>query len=282
MRRFSLVRMCYLLFVGACFGLVAVPLVTHNWRRDPGIRITENREAASPPGWPRSWRNLASWPKLADAYLADHFGLRTAMVTTFNRYRYRLFGETPNEQTVFGLHGRLFFTSHNAIIPYSLISFICGLGVNDAMLDRVAADLDTFLQHAKSWVPESYLMVVPTSPALYFEDLPPWLQAQCPPANTMDRLLSRLPQEELRSRLFYPMPAMLAAKSRGAVIPLTNFHWRGLGAEVAATSFAEGRLGLPRRMAFSTLEQIEPSDMAHLIPGIPFSIHWSWIGCASS
>jgi hypothetical protein len=267
--RLGLIRLCHLLFIGACFGLLAVPLVTHNWRRDPGIVSTENREAASPPVWPRSWRALTVWPKQADAYLADHFGQRTAMVKAFNRIRYRLFGETPNEQTVFGLHGRLFFTSHSAASPYSLISFICGFGVDDAMLQRVAADLNTFLQQANSWVSESYLMVVPTSATLYFKDLPHWLQAQCPPANTMDRLLLRLPQGELRSRLLYPLSAMLAAKSQGEVIPLTNFHWMGLGAEVAAASFAEGRLGLPRRMAFPTREEIEPSDIAHFIPGIP-------------
>jgi hypothetical protein len=268
MQRIGVVRFCHLLFVGACFGLLAVPLLTHNWRRDPGIASTENRQAAPPPSWPRSWHDLTSWPTQADAYLADHFGNRTAMVTAFNRIRYRLFGETPSEQTVFGLHGRLFLTSHIAANPYSLIGFICGLGVDDAMLDRVAADLDDFLRQARSRAPESYLMVVPTAPVLYFEDLPPWVQAQCSPPNTMDRLLPRL-SSELRSYLFYPLPAMLVAKSRGEVIPLTNFHWRGLGAEVAAASFAEGRLGLPSRITLPTIEQTLPSDIAFFIPGIP-------------
>jgi hypothetical protein len=64
---------------------------------------------------------------------------------------------------------------------------------------------------------------------------------------------------------------MLAAKSRGEVIPLTNFHWRGLGAEVAAASFAEDRLGLPRRIALPTIQQRLPSDIAFFIPGIPTS-----------
>jgi hypothetical protein len=270
MQRIGVVRFCHLLFVGVCFGLLAVPLLTHNWRRDPGIAATENREAAPPPSWPRSWHDVAAWPTQADAYLADHFGNRTTMVAAFNHIRYRLFGETPSEQTVFGLHGRLFLTSHVAASPYSLIGFICGLGVDDAMLDGVATDLDDFLRQARSRAPESYLMVVPTAPALYFEDLPRWVQAQCPHANTMERLLPRLTRE-LRSRLIYPLPELLAAKSRGEVIPLTNFHWLGLGAEVAAKSFAEDRLGLPRRIVLPTINQTLPSDIAFLIPGIPTS-----------
>jgi hypothetical protein len=192
------------------------------------------------------------------------------MVTTFNRIRYRLFGETPSEQTVFGLHGRLFLTSHSAASPYSLIGLTCGLGVDDAMLDRLAAELDDFLRQARSWAPETYLMVVPTAPVLYFEELPLWVRAQCPSSKMMDRLMSHL-SGQLHSRLFYPLPAMLAAKSQGDVVPLTNFHWQGLGAEVAAASFAEGRLGLPRRIALPTIQQTLPSDIAFLVPGMPTS-----------
>ena len=273
MPRISFLRLCHLLYVGAFCGLLAVPLLTHDWRRDPGVWDTEKRAAAPAPARPHAWPEVLAWPKQADAYLADHFGQRTAMVTAFNRTRWRLFGETPTEQTVFGGHGRLFLTTHYVERPYELIGDICGIGVTDAMLDQGAAELDAFLQQALASSPASYLMVVPTAPTLYPRDLPPWLREQCPPANTpanapgntMDRLLPRL-TPLVRDRLLYPLPAMLAAAE--PAIPRTDFHWEGAGAGAAAASFAEA-LHLPRRIDLPTRAQTEPSDLAHIIPGIP-------------
>ena len=266
MPRRSVVRWSHLLFVAAFFGLLMAPGLAGHWWH--GVQIAENRTLAPPPQRPRSWQQLLAWPKQADDYLADHFGGRLDMVVAFNRARYRLFGETPGEQAVFGQHGRLFLTSHDAIHPYSLIGFICGVDVADKQLDAAAADLDVFFRQAKSWATESYLMSVPTAPALYGEDLAPWLQSQCS-ATTMDRLLPRLQHGDLANHLLYPRAAMAEAKSRGQVIPLTNFHWQGVGAEAAAVAFAEGRLGLSPRMTLPTRVEVEPSDIGQMIAGIP-------------
>jgi len=271
MKRLSPTRFAHLLYAGAVVLLLSVPMLTHHWRSDPGVRASENREAAPPPGLPRNWPEALAWTTEVDAYVADHFGRRTAMVRAFNRARFQLFGETPSPQTVPGRHGRIFFSSHSAATPYSLIRFICGAGVTDADLDRATADLGNFLDIARqaTATADVRLLVVPTAPTLYFDDLPSWLRDQCPPVNTMDRLLPRLPDGELRRRLFYPLPAMLAARARGEVIPLTNFHWEGLGAQTAAAAFAEEALGLPRRFTPPLRDVREPSDMAHMMPGIP-------------
>jgi hypothetical protein len=267
--RLTFLRLINLLFVGIFFGVLALPLLTHHWRGDPGIWASEKRQASPFPPWPQSWQSILAWSKQADDYLADHFGGRTKMVMAFNRARYGLFGETPTEQTVFGEHGRLFLTSHSAANPYSLIGAICGVGVDDAALDRAAGDLEAFLRQATPWAADSYVMAVPTAPALYARDLPVWAQAQCTRATTMDRLMPRLPPGPMHDRLLYPLPAMMAAESRGDVIPLTNFHWEGLGARTAAVAFAEGRLGLTPRMTLPTRAETEPSDIEQMIPGIP-------------
>jgi hypothetical protein len=260
--------MSHLLFVGVFFGLLLVPLATHNWHADPGIAATELRQASPLPSSPDSWSSLQAWPKQFDAYLADHFGERTDMVLAFNGIRYGVFGDTPSEQTVFGRHGRLFLTSHGSTKPYDLIGTICGVGVDDAELDRAAAGLESFLQKATPWAAGSYVMVVPTAPALYMQDLPGWLRRRCPPATTMDRLMARLPPGSLRDHLIYPLSALLEAKSRGGVIPVTSFHWVGLGPQAAANAFAGERLGLTPRLVLPTRELTLPSDLRGMIPGI--------------
>jgi hypothetical protein len=169
-------RPAYLLFVGLFFGLLALPVATHNGRGDPGVRAAENREPAPLPGWPRNWEESVKWPKMVDSYLADHFGRRTAMVKFFNRARFRLFGATPSEQTVFGPTGRLFLTSHSADAPYALIRFISGVTVGEGFVADAVADLTALLRQAQQEQPESYVLVAPTAPILYPEELPSWLR----------------------------------------------------------------------------------------------------------
>jgi hypothetical protein len=262
-------RATQLLYLCLFFGLLAAPLVTHRWVEDPGIRSTEQRNAAPLPALPISWTALLEWPKQADAYLADHLGERTDMVLAYNRLRYNLFGETPTEQTVFGTSGRLFLTSHYPQSPYYLIDIVCGAAIPDATLDRAIADLEQFQRQAASWAPNAYIMIVPSVPALYRGELPDWVQPQCPPTTTVDRLIQLLPPGELRDRLLYPKPQMLAAESSGELVPRDNFHWMGLGPETAARVFAEDRLGLSPHFAMPTREEAMPSDFSYVIPGIP-------------
>ena len=262
-------RLADLLFVGAFFGLLALPALTHDGASDPGIETTEQRRPAPLPVLPDSWPALLAWPKQEDAYLADHFGGRTDMVLAFNRARYALFGETPTEQTVFGPQGRLFLTSHSAERPYELIAAICNIWVGDAQLDRVVRDLDGFRRQAEGWSTDSYLMIVPSAPSLYPGDLPAWAQPQCAVTPIVDRILARLPQGELSRRLIYPRQAMLAAEAQGWMIPPTHFHWQGLGPATAMRAFAEGSLGLTRHLSMALTAVTEPSDIARMVPGIP-------------
>jgi hypothetical protein len=269
MARFRFARLCRLAHVAVFFALLALPALTHHWQTPPAVQESENRSPSPLPSRPESWRAAAAWPKQADHYLADHFGGRTAMVAAFNRARWRLFGQTPSEQTVFGRRGRLFLTSHSADRPYSLIAFVCGAGVDDAEIDRAVGDLAAFLRQAETFAANSYLMVVPTSPALYADDLPGWLRLPCPADNTMDRLMRRLPPGDLRDRLDYPLAALQKVRGRGEAIPLMSFHWLGAGAEAAAASFAEGRLGLPHRPGLPARDAVAPSDLRFFTPGIP-------------
>jgi hypothetical protein len=267
--RLTPVRLAHLLFVAAFSGLLVIPMLTHNGRRDPGVRAMEQRIAAPLPGWPRTRAQLLAWPKQADDYLADHFGSRTAMVRAFNTARYRLFGDSPSEQAVFGAHGRLFLASHTPDSSYSLLQYTAGIGVASSSIATGAADLTLLLRKTRAVVPASYAMVVPTAPTLYPEDLPGWLRARWPAENFLDRTLPLLPPDLRDDAVFDPRPAMLAAKRQGEVIPRSNYHWQGLGAKVAATAFAETRLGLASHLTLVSREETRPSDIAHIIPGIP-------------
>lgn len=268
MGRPSALRLIQLGFLGIFFGVLVIPLIALDPDSEAVVWIIEHRHAAALPALPDSLASAEAWPAGFDAYLSDHFGGRPLLVRAFNGGRYRLFGEGASEQAVFGPTGRLYLTTNFADRPYSWIGQICGVGFDDASVDRGVSDLAAFGRRALTPPTDRYTMIVPTAPVLYPRDMPDWLQRACSGTSLVDRLLARLPPSGLRDRPFYPLPELLAAERNDAVIPLTNFHWDGIGPETAVAAFAEKVLGMQPLLILPTRRVAKLSDIDGVIPGI--------------
>ena len=67
-------RWTFVFFVATLFMPILVGLFVGSGQQ------ADNRVLAPPPGVPTSFKVLIEWPRRADAYLNDHFGLRSTLV----------------------------------------------------------------------------------------------------------------------------------------------------------------------------------------------------------
>src|SRR5262249_13121198 len=159
---------------------------------------------------PSSLAELGEYPEKVNAAVSDHFAMRPAMISINNRLRLALFGETPTEQTIFGPTGRLFFTSHLAAAPYSLIRLICGIGISDVQVKAVA-DSTRFASVMAERHVNGIIVLVPTAPVIYRNELPRWLRNRCRGLSTVERMIGQLAKSGRENRFVYPLQPMLAA-----------------------------------------------------------------------
>lgn len=259
-------------FIAVFFALVCAPSVRQIWPGKPDAGSIENRRLAAVPAAPRSWPALGPFFADTDAWLNDHFGLRQNLIAWNNRLRFALFREVTAPQLTLGANGFIYFNSHDAAYPLSMIRYLCGVGISDAWRRQTTARLVALLRTAAGQHPASTLLIVPTKSVLYPEYLPQWLQAQCvrgvPPVPAMvDRL-----DEETGIRLAYPYEEMKSWKASVEVYPKTNFHWHGEGARRVADYLAQTRLGVDRLVDLPRTEVTAQSDLQKFIPGVDLDI----------
>src|SRR5262249_36725760 len=194
-----------------------------------GAETAEKRTLASLPTMPRSLAEWEQYPEKLNAYFSYRFGMRPAMISLNNRLRFALFNETPTEQTIFGPTGRLFFTSHSADSPHSLIRGVCGIGITDTQIDAVAGSITRLIHTMTERHLNGIVTLIPTAPIVYRSELPKWLRSRCGKPSG-DRIASQLAKSSQGGRFVYPLQPMLsAAKSDFGAFPRYNFHWNGDG-----------------------------------------------------
>ena len=147
-----------------------------------------------------------------------------------------------------GLHGRLFLGNHEGSPPGSLITGLCG-----GPMDAAVARLRPLLAAAKGLGVPARLLVVPTAPRLYPEDLPP--PYACP-APLADRVVAALGDPAA----LYPIDAMLAMKPRFDVVPRVHFHWAG-EAPLRVAEWVGAGLGLRQALALPLRDDNRRSDL---------------------
>lgn len=256
--------LCARLFIAAVTVILVTPAVVQlSVPRQSGL--SENRRFASWPAAPRSLVEALALPSRINAYIQDHFGLRGTMIATHNRLKYTLFGELPTEQIVEGDDRRLFFVDN--------IETVCGVGVEEADVEKAAQSSARLIEHLREVTPNSLLLIVPTAPAVYPEDLPGWLKRQCAQAEpTVPRVAARLP-DAAKAAWIYPLREALRLKQVMNVYPRTYFHWLGAAPRRIVEGIAEQRLGLAKRVDVPAVVKLVASDLVPFLAGLRFTSH---------
>lgn len=253
-------------FVPAFFLLIGAPALFQILLPDP--QQGEQRVLATIPAMPTSLDQAWHLPGAIDGWLDDRFGLRQPLVRLNNWLRWQVFGEIATPRIIIGRHGRLFLTGHDNG-GGNLISRLCGLGVGDDEIASAAAVIVRGLERVRAAGLDATLLVVPTAPRLYPEDIPPPLDAACagrqPP---VDRIVARVAASDVGPDLIYPLDLMLDFKARFDPIPRHHFHWAGEAPVRVAEDVAEGHWHLPRTLILPLRAVGRSSDLNGLNPGM--------------
>jgi hypothetical protein len=171
--------------------------------------------------------------------------------------RYRLLDEVP-PPIVAGLHGRLFLGNHAGSPPGSLINTVCN--TDPAAITAAAEMLRPLLAAAKSHGVPARLLIVPTAPRLYPEDLPPPYTCPAPGA---DKLVALLDDPDVLN----PLDAMTAMKPHFDAIPRVHFHWAG-EAPLRVAEWVGANLGLKQTLQLGLHDDNRRSDLDGLNRGM--------------
>jgi hypothetical protein len=253
-------------FVPAFFLLIAAPALFQLLL--PDAQREERRALATMPALPATPDQARHLPDAIDGWLKDRFGLRQPLVRLNNWVRWQVFGEIATPRIIIGRNGRLFLAAHDDG-PATLITDLCGAGVEDVSIDRAAGAIVAGLARVRAAGFDAALLLVPTAPRLYPEDIPEPFATACaglkPP---VDRIAALVAASDVGADLIYPVDLMLGFKGQAEPIPRHHFHWAGEVPVRVAEAVAEGHWSLPRTLTLPLRAISRGSDLNNLNPGM--------------
>jgi alginate O-acetyltransferase complex protein AlgJ len=208
---------------------LATPLVSHFVSPTYATSADELRALASPPSVPRTLEDLANAPPQIDAWLRDHFGLRSSMIHAYAWITQAVLG-SGNESVLIGREGHMFYRGDDAIRQSA------GLIRRD---DRVT-DTANLLAAIKAALALKNVPLVVASPpntaTIEGDYLPRWAR-NAGRLTEADLFLSALVARGITTVDL--RPALRAAEVGGKVYHLHDTHWTERGAIAAFNALAE-------------------------------------------
>ncbi len=225
-------------FAALTLLLLAAPLVWGIFAPDNSAEILkEGRRLAPAPVVPSSWEELLAFPNQANAYLQDHFGLRSRMIHLHRDLSHPvLYG---NESVLVGRDGRM-FAQGNQMVRQS-----AGLILRDQEVTS-AADLLARMREALEPRGIRFLAAIPPNAStIYQDDLPIWAQSHGRKTE-YDLLLDALRARGVKTVDL--RPPVMAVRSAAKAYLLYDTHWTpraalaGFNAIVESDGHADWRL----------------------------------------
>ena len=203
------------------WAILSLPLLVMLLAPDP--TTIDHREARILTPWPSLSDGKSSWQRLPDridAYLADHFGLRSLLLRGETLVAQRLL-RNGNDNVLIGQGGWLFYR------PGTVLQQGAGLLVRVSTVKETADTLARVDRSLKARGIRFLVAVPPSSQTIQDADLPKW--ARNAGRTTEYDLLLR----ELRARGVEAIdlrPALRAAAEHETVYNRYDTHWNKLGA----------------------------------------------------
>ena len=251
-------------------GFLALPLLVTLFQPDTGT--AEQRVLAPAPGMPTSVDEALAWPARAEAWSNDHFGWRDKMVEAYARLRHDLFNRFPTNQMMAGRGDRIFLAAHNDRgqgAPYTAL-IACGWQFDDG--PRIVRELGQFDQVFREHGIAARMLIAPSGPVVYSDEMLPWQSERCKPDQVPLRglLASKELTPEARARIYFPLSEMWAMREQVEFFPKTHFHWgaSGAGAVAALTERQFWDRGDDVGKPIPLDAKVGPSDVAYLFAGI--------------
>jgi hypothetical protein len=241
------------LFVGMVV-LLCGPILAWVVRVPELANVQEMRALAAWPDWRKT--KFEKWPAAFEAWLVDHFPMRTRVVQWYGLVRHRWMGE-PSSLVVPGREDWLFYTGENTVPDL--------LG-RDRLSEEELGRWQAAMEGRRAWWRERgaefLVVVVPNKSTVYPEKLPAFLRSQARPGK-LDQVTAHLREKKSPVAVLDLREPLRAAKAKGTVYWPTDSHWNAEGLQAGA----EAILGKLREMqvplrardeaAWSKIEQVQ-------------------------
>jgi alginate O-acetyltransferase complex protein AlgJ len=208
---------------------LALPLVSHFAAPTYATSADELRAQAPRPSVPRTLREVANTPPQIDAWLRDHFGLRSSMIHAYAWITQAVLG-SGNESVLIGREGRMFYRRDDALQQSA------GLIRRD---DQVTDTANRLAAMKGALALKNVPLVAASSPntaTIEGAYLPRWARNAGRPTEA-DLFLSALVARGITAVDL--RPALRAAEAGGKIYHLHDTHWTERGAIAAFNAIAE-------------------------------------------
>ena len=190
------------------------------------LKSGENRLLAQKPILPKHFNEVEIFIGQVDDYLSDQFGFRRNFISGANKVRYKLFKEISSKQITVGRNGFIFFNSHGANNPNSLIKSVCNIiSLPKSFQDKTKLYFSTLQDHSKQVNITIDIAVIPSKSRVYPENLPELEKSWCSLASPA--WWENMFQDSKQYRIYYPLKKMLELKTSIQVYLPNHFHWHG-------------------------------------------------------
>lgn len=249
----------------ALFAALLLPLVVQALEPYQDISEREGRRLEPEPAVPRQMAQWLAFPRAADRFIADHFGLRDTLVRANAILRYAAASPT-DLRVVFGSHQWLFFNGDGAVEQ------TMGLLLRQNDIDRFA---DFALEQQTLWQARnvSFLVAIPPNAmTIMRERIPSWM-ANNPPVTEYDLMMHAL---AVRHVSFVDLrPSLTAENAKNPVYRRSDTHWNKLGALVVYNEVVKALnkpdWAIDTLQAYKGPEEISGGDLARML-GAPREI----------
>jgi len=198
-----------------------VPAATQLLSGDTRISGAEKRALEPMPVWPKSWSDWVSFPKRADRFLQDHFGLRPRLLVGWKLLQYE-FRYSADPFVAIGQDGWLYYSQY---WKEKFHTSGCDTSLPDL---RVFADhMDRLTAYAAMRHVPVLFAIAPDKEAIYPEYLPEGMNA----GGGCDLFVELMPMLERERNVRAPdLRAMFKARKAGEQVYFrTDSHWNDVG-----------------------------------------------------
>lgn len=208
-------------WIFAAATLISAPLMFNLFAAPTEVVLQDEwRQVAPAPQVPKNWAALQALPAVIDAYLQDHFGLRTRMIRAQSIITHRWLGN-DGKFAVMGRRDWLFYRLDE------MIQQSAGLLIRDGRVDETA-DFLAALRDALAAQGTRFLVAIPPNSASIYSDMLPKWERNVGRPTEYDRLIA-----DLKARGVAAVdlrPALKASRAGGAAYLKHDTHWSARGA----------------------------------------------------
>ena len=209
--------------------LLALVLPAVLLRPDPEAAAAEKRSLAPAPVLPRSLDDLVTFPRSFDAWFADHFGFRQALIKAHSRVSFFVLRTSPSPKIILGKNGWLFYDGKAARDGDTIADFRGVPPLSFAALERWR----WAFQNQHDWLHargiHHLIALVPAKETIYPDYMPDHITRLAPPA--IEQVAAYL-----RATTTIPIidttPDLREARARVLTYHPNDTHWNAFGAYI--------------------------------------------------